>query len=51
MNAFGTPNMVWALDLCGWGRGFATRYAFGVGSVAHRQRRRRDGGYRAQPAA
>ena len=34
MNAFGTPNMVWALDLCGWGRGFATRYAFGVGSVA-----------------
>jgi anaerobic selenocysteine-containing dehydrogenase len=33
MNAFGTPNMVWALDLCGWGRGFATRYAFGVGSV------------------
>ncbi len=34
MNAFGTPNMVWALDLCGWGRGFATRYAFGHGSVA-----------------
>src|SRR5262252_5899131 len=33
MNAFGTPNMVWALDLCGWGRGFATRYVFGVGSV------------------
>jgi len=34
MNAFGTPNMVWPLDLCGWGRGFATRYVFGVGSVA-----------------
>src|SRR5437868_1998806 len=34
MNAFGTPNMVSALDLCGWGRGFATRYVFGVGSVA-----------------
>lgn len=34
MNAFGTPNMVWALDLCGWGRGFATRYVFGVGSIA-----------------
>jgi anaerobic selenocysteine-containing dehydrogenase len=34
MNAFGTPNMVWALDLCGWGRGFATRYVYGVGSVA-----------------
>jgi anaerobic selenocysteine-containing dehydrogenase len=34
MNAYGTPNLVWALDLCGWGRGFATRYAFGHGSVA-----------------
>jgi anaerobic selenocysteine-containing dehydrogenase len=34
MNAFGTPNLVWPLDLCGWGRGFATRYVFGVGSVA-----------------
>ena len=34
MNAFGTPNLVWSLDLCGWGRGFATRYAYGLGSVA-----------------
>ncbi len=34
MNAFGTPNQVSALELCGWGRGFATRYVFGVGSVA-----------------
>ena len=34
MNAFGTPNHVSPLDLCGWGRGFATRYVFGVGSVA-----------------
>jgi anaerobic selenocysteine-containing dehydrogenase len=34
MHAFGTPNMVWALDLCGWSRGFATRFAFGVGAVA-----------------
>jgi anaerobic selenocysteine-containing dehydrogenase len=34
MNAFGTPNLVWPLDICGWGRGFATRYAYGVGSVA-----------------
>ena len=34
MNAFGTPNRVSALDMCGWGRGYATRYAFGVGSVA-----------------
>src|SRR5258705_12723825 len=33
MHAFGTPNQVSALDLCGWGRGFATRYAFGVGTV------------------
>jgi anaerobic selenocysteine-containing dehydrogenase len=34
MHAFGTPNMVWPLDLCGWSRGFATRFVFGVGSVA-----------------
>jgi anaerobic selenocysteine-containing dehydrogenase len=34
MNAFGTPNMVWALELCGWSRAFATRYAFGYASVA-----------------
>jgi anaerobic selenocysteine-containing dehydrogenase len=34
MNAFGTPNQVSHLDQCGWGRGFATRYVFGVGSVA-----------------
>ena len=34
MNAFGTPNLVMPLDLCGWGRGYATRYVFGVGSVA-----------------
>jgi len=33
MNAFGTPNGVASLDVCGWGRGFATRYAYGVGSV------------------
>lgn len=33
MNAFGTPNMVFPLDLCGWGRGFATRFVYGVGSV------------------
>jgi anaerobic selenocysteine-containing dehydrogenase len=34
MNAFGSPNLVWTLDLCGWGRGFATRYAYGLGAVA-----------------
>jgi anaerobic selenocysteine-containing dehydrogenase len=33
MNAFGTPNAVTTLDLCGWGRAFATRYTYGVGSV------------------
>ncbi|QOZ47588.1 molybdopterin oxidoreductase [Bradyrhizobium sp. CCBAU 53340] len=34
MNAFGTPNFLSGVELCGWGRGFATRYVFGVGSVA-----------------
>ena len=34
MNAFGTPNASTNLDVCGWGRGFATRYTYGVGSVA-----------------
>jgi len=33
MNAFGTPNAASSLDVCGWGRGFATRYVYGVGSV------------------
>ena len=33
MNAFGTPNLVFPLDLCGWSRGFATRFVYGVGSV------------------
>jgi anaerobic selenocysteine-containing dehydrogenase len=32
-NAFGTPNAGITLDLCGWGRAFATRYTYGVGSV------------------
>jgi anaerobic selenocysteine-containing dehydrogenase len=32
-SAFGTPNANITLDLCGWGRGFATRYTYGVGSV------------------
>jgi anaerobic selenocysteine-containing dehydrogenase len=30
----GTPNAAITLDVCGWGRGFATRYTYGVGSVA-----------------
>ena len=33
-NAFGTPNLYGSIDVCGWGRGFATQYTFGVGSVA-----------------
>ena len=33
-NAFGTPNARITLDMCGWGRGFATRYTYGVASVA-----------------
>ena len=32
-NAFGTPNANITLDICGWGRGFATRYTYGIGSV------------------
>ena len=34
MNAYGTPNLVNALEVCGWGRGGATKLAWGVGSVA-----------------
>ena len=33
-NAFGTPNAAISLDVCGWGRSFATRYTYGVGSVS-----------------
>ena len=32
-NAFGTPNAGITLDICGWGRAFATRYTYGVASV------------------
>ena len=45
-NAFGTPNAGITLDLCGWGRAFATRYTYGVGSVGT-SARRRHAGYRA----
>lgn len=34
MNAYGTPNLVHAIEVCGWGRGGATKLAWGVGSVA-----------------
>ncbi|HML15356.1 MAG TPA: molybdopterin-dependent oxidoreductase [Xanthobacteraceae bacterium] len=33
MNAFGTPNALTSLDVCGWGRAYATRYTYGVASV------------------
>jgi anaerobic selenocysteine-containing dehydrogenase len=31
MNAFGSPNLCAAMELCGWGRYQATQYTFGVG--------------------
>jgi anaerobic selenocysteine-containing dehydrogenase len=34
MHAFGTPNCFNNMDMCGWGRAGATRYVYGVGSVA-----------------
>jgi anaerobic selenocysteine-containing dehydrogenase len=33
MNAYGSPNLVASLEICGWGRALATRFTFGVGSV------------------
>lgn len=33
MNAFGTPNAVYSLEICGWGRG-STSYTFGTPAVA-----------------
>jgi anaerobic selenocysteine-containing dehydrogenase len=33
MNAFGTPNAVSSLDICGWGRAGATSYTYGVPSL------------------
>jgi anaerobic selenocysteine-containing dehydrogenase len=30
MNAFGSPNMCVAMELCGWGRHYATQYTFGA---------------------
>jgi len=31
MRAFGTPNLCGSMELCGWGRGAATSYTYGVG--------------------
>src|SRR5215470_2820604 len=39
-NAFGTPNSKITLDVCGWGRGFATRYTYGVATVVVAARKR-----------
>lgn len=33
MNAIGSPNVMTSVDLCGWGRAYATRFTFGVGSI------------------
>jgi anaerobic selenocysteine-containing dehydrogenase len=32
MRAFGSPNLCGSMELCGWGRAYATRYTFGVGN-------------------
>jgi anaerobic selenocysteine-containing dehydrogenase len=32
MHAFGSPNLCGSMELCGWGRAYATRYTFGVGN-------------------
>jgi anaerobic selenocysteine-containing dehydrogenase len=34
MNAFGTPNGGTSLDVCGWGRFYATSFTYGTSSVA-----------------
>lgn len=34
MKAFGTPNLVSSVELCGWGRGYASSFVFGVGTLA-----------------
>jgi len=31
MRAFGSPNLCGSMELCGWGRSYATRYTYGVG--------------------
>jgi anaerobic selenocysteine-containing dehydrogenase len=31
MRAFGSPNLCGSMELCGWGRIFATRYTYGTG--------------------
>ena len=31
MRAFGTPNLCGSMELCGWGRSYASRYTYGTG--------------------
>jgi len=31
MRAFGTPNLCGSMELCGWGRSYASRYTYGIG--------------------
>ena len=31
MHAFGSPNLCGSMELCGWGRAYATRFTYGVG--------------------
>ena len=31
MRAFGSPNLCGSMELCGWGRGLAPRYTYGIG--------------------
>ncbi len=31
MRAFGSPNFCGSMELCGWGRTYATRYTYGIG--------------------
>ena len=32
MRAFGSPNLCGSMELCGWGRAYATRFTFGIGN-------------------
>ena len=34
MRAFGSPNLCGSMELCGWGRGGATRFTYGIGMGA-----------------
>ncbi len=46
MLAFGSPNSANNIEQCGWGRGYATRYTFGVATCRTRRRSRCHAGHR-----